>query len=152
MWRMGHGRVTFPASTLAWPAMTITVRIPLPVDPDLPAAFDETPHEDRSQAELEQWWDQPFLVTNGDGTFTARCLNGGAWDRSTFLGAGATIEEATAIGLAKQQEYLALRQRPVARWRPDGLFDVVVAPQRPDQQATVLKEALTDTEVKAILG
>lgn len=134
------------------------IRLPLPVDPDLPDNFDQTPNEDRSSAELDAWWDQPFLVTNGDGTYTARCLNGGAWDRSTFLGAGVTVEEATRIALAAQARVLSLRQRPVPSYVDGVTWDLVLMPQRPDKEPTVLQRGLSTDEVRrrtaefAVLG
>ncbi len=31
----------------------------IPLDPKLPKAFDATPNEARSKAQLDQWWDRP---------------------------------------------------------------------------------------------
>ncbi|MCP2223570.1 hypothetical protein M2226_009267 [Bradyrhizobium elkanii] len=55
----------------------------IPLDPKLPKAFDATPNEARSKTQLDQWWDRPYGLTRPDGRIEVRCLNGGAWDRST---------------------------------------------------------------------
>lgn len=75
------------------------------VDPVLPENFDYTPNDardDRSRA----WWGVPYIETyrSDEPGFLAhypqgvrydvRCLDGGAWDRSTFLGAFGTLEAA----------------------------------------------------------
>lgn len=33
------------------------------INPPLRADFDNTPNEERSQTEIDDWWDQPFIVT-----------------------------------------------------------------------------------------
>lgn len=129
--------------------MTNAVRLPLPVDPDLRPGFDDTPNEQRSKAELDAWWDQPYLLTNADGSYSARTLNGGAWDRSTFLGTGATIEEATAIALENHARFVRFRSRPTASIREDGAFDIARMPQRPDATPTLLAAGLSLEEVKS---
>lgn len=77
----------------------------VPVDPVLPADFDDTRNEDRPESH-QIWWELPFIVTQkGEGDawlkawpsgvrYDTRCLDGGAWDRSTFWGAFATVAEA----------------------------------------------------------
>lgn len=125
------------------------ISLPLPVDPDLPDGFDCTPNDERSTVDLDQWWDQPYLVTNGDGTYTARCLNGGAWDRSTFLGTGATVEEATTIGLAAHERFVAFRRKPMASYVDGLVWDLVVMPQRPDADQTVIARGLSQEDVTA---
>lgn len=109
----------------------------IPVDPDLPEGFDETPNEERPESH-DQWWDRPFIVTDRwqpetweqyrdrlasygyepDHTpeawdqwqaereqrwfqsfpsgvcYHVRCLDGGAWDRSTWWGSFGSLEEA----------------------------------------------------------
>lgn len=57
----------------------------LPLDPKLPANFDDTPNSERSKEQLDEWWDHPYGITKPDGSFTDRCLNGGARDRSSVL-------------------------------------------------------------------
>ena len=56
----------------------------MPVDPELPPDFDNTPNEERSTEELDTWWDRPFAQTRADGTLDVRCLDGGAWDRASW--------------------------------------------------------------------
>src|SRR5690606_7575640 len=108
---------------------TRAIFLPLPLDPELPEGFDCTPNDERSSAQLDEWWDQPYLVTNGDGSLSARCLNGGAHDRSSSLGLGASIEEATVVALAAQAAWVKHRGAPVAEFGAGG-YSVVVPPQR----------------------
>jgi hypothetical protein len=35
----------------------------IPINPELPEHFDNTPHEDRSEAEIERWWGVPYIKT-----------------------------------------------------------------------------------------
>lgn len=104
----------------------------IPLDPTLPKAFDATPHEERSKAQLDQWWDHPFGITLADGRIEVWCLNGGAWDRPARLGVAADYDAACALAEAKQAEWRRLRERP-ALLIQDGQFIVQRAPQRPDQ-------------------
>ena len=115
---------------------------PWPIDPILPDGFDSTPNEDRSTAELDARWDRPFLTTQPNGTFVARVLDGGCWDRPTSIGHGATIEEATAAGLAKIESWKLIRSKPIAQLE-GGKAHVVIMAQRPDQEDTVLASNLT---------
>lgn len=95
------------------------------LNPTLRADFDNTPNEERDSREIDDWWLVPYIVTYGwneppetineatreewrdnwfkrwpSGTrFDLRCLDGGAWDRSTFRGAFPTLEE--AVGAAQ---------------------------------------------------
>jgi hypothetical protein len=63
------------------------------INPKLRADFDNTPNEKRSKTELIRWWCNPFVVTNGE-RFNVRCLDGGAWDRSTLHASYDKLEEA----------------------------------------------------------
>jgi len=47
-----------------------------------------------------------------DGRIEVRCLNGGAWDRSTHLGIADGYDAACALAEAKQAEWLRFRERP----------------------------------------
>nr|QTX13881.1 LexA regulated function [Klebsiella pneumoniae] len=47
-----------------------------------------------AKEQLDEWWDHPYGITKPDGSFTDRCLNGGARDRSSVLGKVRTYEEA----------------------------------------------------------
>lgn len=96
-----------------------------PVNPELPPMFDNTPNGERPESHHD-WWERPFIVTFTweqmappatspispeerersraswfdewpSGTrYDVRCLDGGAWDRSTWWGAFRTLEEAQA--------------------------------------------------------
>jgi len=70
----------------------------VPINPVLPPNFDSTPNElrsDRSRA----WWGVPFVVMyhDNDPQFAVRCLDGGAWDRSTLWGTVGTLNAAVAL-------------------------------------------------------
>lgn len=85
----------------------------VPINPVLPANFDDTPHEQRSD-QSRAWWGVPFIVAQanfattedhraafrkhwgGDVRYDVRCLDGGAWDRSTAWGMFGTLEAALA--------------------------------------------------------
>jgi hypothetical protein len=91
----------------------------VPINPRLPARFDETPNESRPRSHM-RWWNRPYIVTTSweqmcwptateedrtrwfrrwpSGTrYDVRCLDGGAWDRSTCWGMYATLEEALEV-------------------------------------------------------
>ncbi len=99
---------------------TSAARREVPVNPKLPKHFDSTPNASRPQSH-KRWWYQPYVVTEtweqrdqpdsekneerkrgwfeawpGGTRYDVRCLDGGAWDRSTWWGAFATLEEAIA--------------------------------------------------------
>ncbi|CAM5289122.1 hypothetical protein ATER59S_00509 [Aquamicrobium terrae] len=74
----------------------------IPLDPKLPKAFNATPNDARSKAQLDQWWDRPYGLTLSDGRIEVRCLNGGAWDRSTHLGVAENYDVACALAESKQ--------------------------------------------------
>lgn len=109
----------------------------LPVNPDLPADFYNTPNDERSTPELEQWWDVPYAVQRPDGKYDVRCLDGGAWDRPTFYGIVDTIEEATVLAAQKLQEWIKTRSRPVVSL-DNGKVSVVVMPASPLEDIRVL--------------
>jgi hypothetical protein len=96
------------------PRLPPNVLADVPVDPELPPDFDSTPNDARPAGHAV-WWDRPYIVTNtlGDGhtegtraawlavwpsgtRYDVRCLDGGAWDRSTSWGSFATLDEAIA--------------------------------------------------------
>lgn len=89
----------------------------IPINPCQRDDFDSTPHENRDPLELEHWWDMPYIQTcewsdigssNAEHReewlkywpsgirYTVRCLDGGAWDRSTNRGSFASLEQAVA--------------------------------------------------------
>lgn len=91
----------------------------IPVNPKLPKNFDCTPNEDRPMSH-RRWWNRPYIQTytleNFPGIETEdfksrwleswptgtrydlRCLDGGAWDRSTWYGFFKTLDEAMEAG------------------------------------------------------
>ncbi len=103
----------------------------IPINPKLPAGFESTPNDERPKSH-QRWWHRPFIVTftweqmhRGakvsdeqmatwrtdwfaswpSGTrYDVRCLDGGAWDRSTCWGMFPTEEAAVA--------FARLRARP----------------------------------------
>ena len=126
------------------------MRNDFPIDPVLPAEFDSTPNDERSKEELDAWWDRPFAITNKDGTFSVRCLHGGAWDRSSWLGDAATIEEARAIGERKLAEWQQIRANPRVAF--DGnTARIIRMPQRPDLEEETLGTASSLEEAMAFL-
>lgn len=105
----------------------------IPLDPKLPKTFDATPNDARSKAQLDQWWDRPYGITRSDGRIEVRCLNGGAWDRSSSFGISDTYDEACALAETKQAEWLKRREQPVVQLERDEVI-VVRQPQRPDEE------------------
>lgn len=67
------------------------------VDPILPKNFDGTRNELRPLSH-QKWWYRPYVVTNGD-KFDVYCLDGGAWDRPTWV--GDYTDKLAAIGCAR---------------------------------------------------
>lgn len=108
-----------------------------PVDPPLREGFNDTPNEERSTEELDAWWDRLFAVTNKDGSLSVRCLHGGTWDRSTWMGEAATLEEAKALGERKLAEWKRFRAKPMMHIDA-GHVAVIRMRQRPDQDDEVL--------------
>lgn len=88
----------------------------IPVNPELPAGWDNTPHEDRPEChrlvwgrsyvvsvtrpvviDVDEWW-----AAWPDGVrYDVRCLDGGAWDRSTVYGSYGSLDAATAAADAR---------------------------------------------------
>jgi hypothetical protein len=122
----------------------------IPLDPKLPKAFDNTPNEARSKEQLDAWWDHPYGVTRPDGHIEVRCLNGGAWDRSTSFGLAENYDAACALAEAKQADWLKFRERPTAMI-DGGKVLVTRMPQRPDQEWVVLATVGTTEEASAYL-
>lgn len=102
----------------------------VPIDPVLPADFDSTPNERRSPEQIKQWWDRPFARRLPDGRLDVRCLDGGAWDRSTWYGTAGTHEEARAIARQKLTEWLRLRRREIHTMDEDGRMWLARMPRR----------------------
>jgi hypothetical protein len=109
----------------------------IPLDPKLRKYFDSTSNEDRSKDELDAWWDHPYGVTLDNGKIDVRCLNGGAWDRSTHLGIVDTYDEACALAESAQARWLKFREKPTIVM--DNGCSLVINPQRPDEVPVTLK-------------
>lgn len=108
-----------------------------PIDPILPEGFDSTPNTMRSKEHLDTWWDRPYAISNGDGSYSVRCLHGGSWDRSTWMGKAGTIEEAREIGILELKKWKEIRAKLWLK-DDDGKFEVVRMPQRPDMEEQIL--------------
>lgn len=115
----------------------------LRVDPPLRRGFDSTPNEHRSKRELDRWWDRPYALTCPDGRFEVRCLDGGAWDRSTWYGVADTLADAEKLATEKLARWLEYRSRPTALFQRSGKFSVILMAQRPDGKDQVLKADCT---------
>jgi len=123
----------------------------LPVDPVLPADFDSTPNEQRSQAELDTWWLRPFVQTRPDGSLDVRVLDGGAWDRATYYGTAKDMEEARAIARAGLERWQKVRDTPFV-FMGRGSLLVVLEPNRPGMPRPVLFAGGTGEAVAAFRG
>jgi hypothetical protein len=71
----------------------------VPIDPCQRLGFDNTRNEDRDYKEYEDWWGRGFVISHrnsrGEGiSYQVRCLDGGAWDRSTWHGNYGNLSEA----------------------------------------------------------
>jgi len=109
----------------------------LPIDPRLPKEFDSTPNDERSGQEIAKWWDRPFALSRPDGSFEVRCLDGGAWDRSTWYGTAKDIHEAAELAARKLAAWKKFRGAPVLM-REDDRVVVARPEQRPRQGFTEL--------------
>lgn len=63
------------------------------VNPVLSDGFDDTPNDSRDPQETEDWFGLPYVVGSGD-VWHIRCLDGGAWDRSSLKGFAETMDSA----------------------------------------------------------
>lgn len=119
----------------------------LPVDPPLRELFDQTPNEERSQHELDLWWDRPYALTRPDGKFEVRCLDGGAWDRSTCYGVAETLDDAKSLAQRKLIAWQSISSTPVASYIGDGLAQAVVMPRRPGEEPKAVSAAMSMEEL-----
>lgn len=110
----------------------------IPIDPKLPSRFDDTPNEKRSKKQLDEWWDHPFGIMQPDGKILVRCLNGGAWDRSTLFGVANDYEEACLLAEKRQAEWVKTRAQPIFYHSLEPPFLLIQQPQRPDEEAKVV--------------
>ena len=76
------------------------------IDPCLSSYFDDYPNDYRPAEMIKDWWNRPFIKTHTSFdektmsvyiVFVVRCLDGGAWDRSTNWGNADTLEQALEI-------------------------------------------------------
>ena len=123
----------------------------IPLDPKLPANFDDTPNSERSKKQLDEWWDHPYGITKPDGSITVRCLNGGAWDRSSVLGNASSYEEACVLAHDAQAKWVNTRQKPIFIYSNEPPFRLVVQSQRPDYEERIIGEFNTIDEMNLFL-
>lgn len=124
----------------------------IPLDPVLPRYFDSTPNEERSTQQLDKFWRKPFILSRDDGKFEARCLDGGAWDRSTCYGIADTVEAARQLAAAKLDAWTAVMARPVVSYRSGGdLVDLMHFDHRPDAEPTFYAPGITIAEAHRLL-
>ncbi len=121
----------------------------LPVDPQLREDFDETPHEDRPKAEIDRWWDRPFAQTLPDGRLQVRCLDGGAWDRSTNYGVAANLGEAKELARRKLSQWQRMSSQPTAHIQESGLVQFVVMGTRPGETHKAISHLMPSSEAVA---
>lgn len=123
----------------------------LPVDPLLREDFDNTPHELRPQHELDEWWERPFAVTLPNGHLAVRCLDGGAWDRSTNYGVAQSLVEATTLAREKLERWKKITSQPVALSLGDGMAQAVVMPRMPGDEPHPVSPVMPMAELGAWL-
>lgn len=122
-----------------------------PIDPPLRLMFDQTPNEERTEWEVERWWSKPYILTRPDGGFDVRCLDGGAWDRSTWYGNAATLEECDKIAEVKLARWREFQNQPYTSVSEDGSVRIVRLPWRPHLAPEVLHVAKDFEEAKRYL-
>lgn len=77
------------------------------INPQLPDNFDNTDNSERPD-DQEKWWYRPFVVAEEHESYQngirydVRCLDGGAWDRSTGYGFFSDLD--TALKCAKEMQ------------------------------------------------
>lgn len=113
--------------------------VALPLDPPLRAGFDSTPNDERDEAEILAWWDCPYAQTRPDGSLEVRCLDGGAWDRSTWYGVVPDMPAAVKLANEKLAWWRKARDRPVTMFDGDTI-SIVRMPSRPREDIQVLAQ------------
>lgn len=121
----------------------------IPINPKLPAKFDDTPNDQRSKSQLDAWWDHPYCISHPNGEIEVRCLNGGAWDRSSWLGTASTYDEACELAEKAQAKWVAMRSKPIFYVSFEPPFNMVRLEQRPDLPQTVVASFDTMEELNA---
>lgn len=122
----------------------------LAVDPVLPQDFDQTANESRSKTELEAWWLRPFALTLPGGGYEVRCLDGGAWDRSTWYGHADTLDAARELARRKLQWWLEVRDTPILHLG-EATCLLTLEPNRPGLPRPVLHTAATSERAAEFL-
>ncbi|KMJ46677.1 hypothetical protein AB204_02320 [Xenorhabdus khoisanae] len=117
----------------------------IPLDPELPHHFYDTPSDKRSKHELDCWWDHPYGITQEDGSIAIYCLNGGDLSSPSRLGVTKDYDSACLLAQERQAKFLEKREKPVISEEPDG-FLMIREEQRPDHEITVISEGKTPTE------
>ena len=64
------------------------------INPLLPDDFDSAPMDARTEDDMDKWYNLPFVQSQDNGIYTVRCLDGGAWDRSSLKGGFDSMEQA----------------------------------------------------------
>lgn len=126
--------------------------VDLPVDPPLPAAFDDTPNENRSKAELDAWWLRPFAQSRPDGSLDVRCLDGGAWDRPTYYGTASEQGEALELARTKLKAWQEIRDTPVVFLAGESVCLLVLEPNRPGMPRPVLLAVGSREDLPVVLA
>lgn len=121
-----------------------------PIDPPLPDNFDCIANELRPESEVNRWWGKPFIITREDG-FDVRCLDGGAWDRSTWYGHAKTLEECDEIAAAKLARWQEFQKEPAIAYDQEGRAKVVLMPWRPHVPIKVLYVATDGADANRFL-
>jgi hypothetical protein len=129
-WHDARRAAAAPAPVSVPPAES-EVEFELPVDPDLPPHFDDLSNERRSKAELDRWWLRPFAVTLADGSYEVRCLDGGAWDRSTWYGHAKDLQEAREIARSKLERWQQANDTPIFFYIAHEAVLLSLEPNRP---------------------
>lgn len=119
------------------------------IDPKLPKRFNDKANGCRSAQELNKWWDKPFAVLLADGQYEVRCLDGGAWDRSTVYGVASDLAAAEALAADKLNKWKKVRAQPHVTFCCDERWVVIRWPQRPDEEMELLYE--TSDQADAVL-
>ncbi len=117
----------------------------LPMDPELPPDFYNTPNEDRPESEIADWWERPYACSREDGSFEVCCLDGGAWDRPTFYGIAPDIPAACELARSKLERWRRMAATPVLMIG-QSTYSMVLMSQKPGTEPLVLAELPTAEE------
>ncbi len=84
-----------------------------------------------NEARTARWmWDHPYGITKPDGSFTDRCLNGGARDRSSVL-AAKNLRRGLCPAHDRLCKWVNTRLKPIFMYSNEPPFRLVVQSQRP---------------------